>query len=444
VQTLERRLGFGAATATNILTMIGVGPFLTIPLLLQTMQGPEAMLGWVVGAVVAAADGLVWAELGAAMPQSGGGYHYMLQSYGPRGVGRLMSFLYLWSIVITGPLFAASGAIGFSQYARYLHPAMTDSQAKLLAIGVCLVSTWLIYRRIDGVGQWGLLFAAVVLAAAVWIIGEGLFHARWSQIVPPTHVFRFTSGFWYGLGGATLYAMYDYAGYNTVCCVGGEVVRPEITIPRSILFAIAVVGVLYLSMNFAIVGVMPWREAAQSKFVVSDFIARLEGPRAASLMTVLILVTALASVFGVILGTSRIPYAAAADGRFFRAFARLHPVAHFPSFSVLFVGIASAACCLLDLDAVIKALTVAGIILGSLAAVVAPTLLRKIRPDIRRPFHMWLYPAPSLIAFAGWSYIIATSGIAYILVGFGLLGTGIGAYLWRARKAAEWPWQTAN
>ena len=444
MQTLERRLSFGSATTINILSMIGVGPFLTIPLLLQTMQGPQAMLGWVLGAIVAIADGLVWAELGAAMPQSGAGYHYMLQSYGPRGLGRLMSFLYLWSTVIAGPLMAASGALGFSQYATYLDPAMTPWQAKLLAMGICLLSTWFIYRRIDSVGRWGMAFGLAVVAAAVWIIAEGFLHACWSQLSLPPHAFRLSHGFWHGLGGATLYAMYDYAGYNAVCCVGGEVVRPEKTIPRSIVVAIAAVGVLYLSMNVSIVGVMPWREAAQSKFVVSEFIGRLRGPWAASLMAVLILAITLAGVFAVMLGFSRIPYAAAADGRFFKVFARLHPAGHFPSFSVLFTGAASAACCLMDLDAVIKAVTVTGIILGSLAAVVAPTLLRKARPDIRLPFRMWLYPAPSLIAFAGWTFIVATSGSLYVLSGLGLLGVGIGAYLWRARKAAEWPWQAAG
>jgi amino acid transporter len=440
MQALERRLGLGAATTINMLTMIGVGPFLTIPLLLQTMQGPQAMLGWVLGAVIAIADGLVWAELGAAMPHSGGGYRYVLQAYGPHGLGQLLSFLYLWSIVISSPLLFSSGAIGFSQYAAYLYPEMTVWQAKLLAMGVCALSTWLIYRRIDRVGRWGIAFALPVLLAAIWIVGEGVLNARWDRISLPAGAFNLSSGFLYGLGGATLYAMYDYAGYNTVCFVGGEVVRPEVTIPRSIVIAVAVVGAFYLSMNFAIVGVIPWREAAQSKFVASDFIGRLHGHRAASLMTILILATTLASLFGGMLGVSRIPYAAAVDGRFFRPFARVHATGDFPSFSVVFIGIASAACCLLDLEVVIKAFTVTSIILGSLTVVVAPTLLRSARPDIRLPFRMWLYPLPSVIAFAGWTYIVATNGAVYIVIGLGLLGIGTAAYMWRARKVAEWPY----
>lgn len=444
MHTLARRLGFGGATATNMLSMIGIGPFITIPLLLQTMHGPQAMLGWVIGAVIALADGLVWSELGAAMPYSGGGYPYMLQSYGPHGLGRLMSFLYLWITVITGPLYAASGALGFSQYATYLYPAMTAGEEKLLAMGVCLLSTLVIYRRIDRVGLWGIAFAVVVLAAAAWIIGEGVLNARWSQISPPTGAFHLTRNFFSGLGGATLFAMYDYGGYTTVCSVGGEVTHPEMTIPRSIVVAILAVGALYFAMNFAIIGVVPWQDAAQSKFIVSDFISLLQGPRAASIMTIFILITTFTCVCGVMLGTAHIPYAAAVDGRFFSAFARIHTVGRFPSFSILFVGFASAVCCLFDLEAVIKVLLVSGVFLGSLPAVLAPTLLRKAHPTIRLPFRMWLYPLPSLVAFAGWTYIISTNGVVYILGGLGATGAGIGAYLWRARKTKEWPYQTSN
>lgn len=441
MQSLERRLGSGAAISANMLAMIGVGPFLTIPLLLESMHGPQAMLGWILGAVVAICDGMVWAELGAAMPESGGAYRYLLEAYGPRGPGRLMSFLFLWQLVALAPLTMASGAVGFSQYALYLRPSMTDWQGKLLAMIVCLVACALIYRPIARVGRLSIAIWCVVMLAALWIIADGLLHARLSLItdVPPG-AFKLSRGFWMGLGGATLYALYDYGGYNTVCYVGGEVVRPAITIPRSILGAIAAVALLYLAMNFSIIGVVPWREAMQSKYIVSDFIARLHGPRAGAGMTTLILATAFASVFAGMLGLSRVPYAAAADGRFFRVFARLHPTGHFPSFAVVYIGIASAGASLLDLDALLKASTVIQTMIQSLGLVVAVTMLRRTRPDILRPFHMWLYPLPSVIAFAGWTFIVVTSGVTYILSGLGLLALGIAAYLWRARRRGEWPW----
>jgi amino acid transporter len=421
--------------------MIGAGPFLTIPLLLQAMHGPQAMLGWLVGAIVAMADGLVWAELGAAMPRSGGAYQYLLESYGPNGPGRLMSFLFLWAMVTTMPLLMASGAVGFAHYAMYLYPAMTPWQAKLLAVSVCLVSMALIHRRIDGAGRWSFALGAVVLAAALWIVFEGLRHARLELIAFPPGAWRLSREFFVGLGGATLYAVYDYSGYNTVCAVGEEVVRPAVTIPRAIILAIVIVAALYVSMNFTIIGVMPWQQAMQSTYVVSDFIAGLHGRAAASVMTILILITSLASVFANMLGISRVPYAAAAQGRFFHVFARLHPDG-FPSWSVRFVGIASALLCLVGLDALIRIVTVSWVVVGSLALAGAPTALRIVRPDMPRPFRMWLYPVPSLIALAGWAFIVLTSGLIYILISVLLLGGGIGAYLWRAKRLSEWPFQS--
>jgi len=435
---LERRLGFAAAATTNIIAMIGAGPFLTIPLLLQAMHGPQAMLGWLVGAAVAVADGLVWAELGAAMPRSGGAYQYLLEAYGPNGLGRLMSFLFLWAMVTTMPLLMASGAVGFAHYAMYLYPGMTPWQTKLLAVSVCLLSMTLVHRRIDGAGRWSFVLGGVVAVAALWIVVEGVLHARLDSIAIPPGSWRLSREFFVGLGGATLYAVYDYGGYNTVCAVGEEVIQPEVNIPRAIILAIAIVAALYVAMNLTIIGVMPWQQAAASTYVVSDFIAGLHGRAAASVMTILILITSLASVFANMLGVSRVPYAAAAQGRFFRVFARLHRDG-FPSWSVRFVGITSALLCLVGLDSLIRIVTVSWVVVGSLAVVGAPTALRMTRPDIRRPFRMWLYPIPSLIALVGWVFIVLTSGVAYISISLALLGGGVAAYLWRAKRLVEWP-----
>src|SRR5437763_7845894 len=150
---LERRLGVAGATAVNVLAMIGVGPFVTIPLLRQTMGGRLAMRVWFIGAAVALADGLLWAELGAAMPKSGGGYQYLLEAYGSHGIGRLLSFLYLWQTVAGMPLVMASGAVGLAHYAGFFLPSMTPWQSKALAMGACFVATACIYRRIDSIGR---------------------------------------------------------------------------------------------------------------------------------------------------------------------------------------------------------------------------------------------------------------------------------------------------
>ena len=438
---LQRRLGLGGATAVNVLAMIGVGPFVTIPLLLRTMGGPQAMLGWFIGAVVALADGLVWAELGAAMPRSGGGYQYLLEAYGSTGAGRLFSFLFLWQTVAGMPLVMASGATGFAHYAAFFLPSMTAWQSKALAMTGCALATAVIYRRIDRVGRWSVGLGVLTLAAGAWIVAGGVTHGSIGAISFPPDAWRLSRSFWLGLGGATLYAAYDYMGYNTICGVGGEVMRPERTIPRSILWSIALVCALYFTMNLSIISVVPWRDAVQSTFIASDFIARVHGPRFASAMTILILIIALSSLYANLLTFSRVPFAAASEGRFFRVFARVHPTGQFPSFSVLYMGLASAACCLLDLDALINAVTVLYLMIAAVPMVPALTALRRRHPDIERPFRMWLYPLPSLVALAGWIFVITTSGWKYIGTGVGVIAVGIAAYLWRARSAHEWPFE---
>jgi len=440
-EQLDRRLALGGATAVNVLAMIGVGPFVTIPLLLRAMGGPQAMLGWFIGAVVALADGLVWAELGAAMPRSGGGYQYLLETYGSHGAGRLFSFLFLWQTVAGMPLVMASGATGFANYAAFFFPTMTAWQSKALAMAGCALATAVIYRRIDRIGRWSVALGILTLGAGAWIVVDGATHGSWQTITFPPDAWQLSRGFWLGLGGATLYAAYDYMGYNTICGIGGEVVRPERTIPRSILVAIVLVCALYVTMNLAIISVVPWRDAVASTFIASDFIARVHGASLASLMTALILVIALSSLYANLLTFSRVPFAAASEGRFFRVFARVHPTAHFPSFSVLYMGTASAICCLLELDALINIVTILYLMIAAVPMVPAVTLLRERRPDIKRPFRMWLYPLPSMVALAGWIFVITTSGWKYVASGAGVMAAGTAAYLWRARRAGEWPFE---
>ncbi len=439
---LVRGIGIFGATSANMLEMIGVGPFITIPILLAKANGPQAILGWILGAVVALCDGLVWAELGAAMPGTGGPYRYLSEAYGPKRLGRLMSFLFIWETIFLAPLSIGSGAVGFAQYAKFLFKQMFWWQEKLIAVAICLLITALLYREIRSVGRLSVAMWLVVLGTVAWITFAGVTHfdPRLAFNFPPG-AFTPSRAFFFGLGGATLIAMYDYGGYNNVCFFAGEVRNPERVIPRSILFSVLAVAILYLTMNITIIGVVPWHQAIQSKSIVSDFIQRIYGLRAAQVVTTLVLWTTFASVFAVLLGYSRVPYAAAVDGRFFRVFARLHPSKDFPTFSVLFIGLASALACFLELDVLINALIVIQVLIQFMAQVVAVTLIRRNRPDIVRPFRMPLYPLTSVIAFLGWLYILVASGVPYILTGFALLTAGICAYLWRARLHHEWPFE---
>ncbi len=428
-----------------MLEMIGVGPFITIPILLTKMNGPQAMLGWLLGALVALCDGMVWAELGAAMPGTGGPYHYLSEAYGPERLGRLMSFLFIWQTIFLAPLSIGSGAVGFAQYARFFAKDMPQWQEKLIAMGVCVLITALLYRNIQAVGRLSVGMWIVVLGTVAWITAAGVLHFNPSLAfdVPPGALAP-SWKFFFGLGGATLIAMYDYGGYNNVCFFAGEVRDAERVIPRSILFSVAAVACLYLTMNVTIIGVVPWRDAMRSTAIVSDFMQRLYGLPAARTVTVLVLWTTFASLFAVLLGYSRVPFAAAMDGRFFRPFARVHAVKGFPTFSLVFIGVTSALACLLTLDVLINALIVIQVLVQFMAQVIAVTLIRRNRPDIQRPFQMPLYPVTSIIAFLGWLYILVASGAPYIIAGLALFGFGILAYLWRARAQREWPFAVVD
>jgi len=339
---LVRRFGLLHATALNMSNMIGVGPFITIPALFATMRGPQAMLGWIVALVIALADGLIWSELGAAMPGSGGSYVYLREAFGRETLGRFMAFVFIWQFLLSGPLEIASGYIGFAQYVQYLRPEMTKLQTHLVMVVIGVLTIALLYRRIDTIGKITLsLWIGTLLTVAI-VIFSGPFHFSPKVAFDfPPKAFDFSLGFFLGLGAAARVGIYDYLGYYDVCFIGDEVKEPGRVIPRSILISLVAVAAIYLSMNLAIVGVVPWREfvptighplADPPPPIVSMFIERLYGAKAASVFTIMVLWTAFASCFALMLGYSRIPFAAARDGNFFSIFAQVHPSKKFPHF----------------------------------------------------------------------------------------------------------------
>ncbi len=438
------RIGFWGATSANVLNMIGVGPFLTIPLALTAMGGPQAMLGWLLGAFVSLCDGAVWAELGSAMPVEGGPYHYLLHAFGLTSFGRLFSFLFLWQAIVIGPISIASGAVGFGQYAAYLFPQMHHAGTVVLAALVCLASTALLYRNIRSISYMSIVTVVIVLGSTFWIIFAGLTHFHAAMAFDfPQQAFRLNRGFIMGLGSATLIAMYDYGGYYNVCLIGNEVSTPRKTIPRSILFSIALIAAIYLVMNISIIGVLPWREAMHSQTIVTDFMVRIYGAAAGVWITILILLAAFGSVFAILLGYSRIPFAAAVQGQFLPVFGRLHPTGKFPYVSLLAMGFLSAVACLFSLESLITAMIVTQTLLQFAAQCVAVILLRRQRREPADAYKMPLYPLPALIALSGWAYVVVTSGAKYIALAGVFMMIGIALFLVRARQSAEWPFSEA-
>ena len=453
---LQRRLGLGSAISLNMMNMIGVGPFITLPLVVAAMGGSQAILGWVLGAAIALLDGLVWAELGAALPEAGGSYAFLREMYGRDGAGRWLSFLYIWQLGFSAPLSIASGCIGLADYAAYLWPELHGTVlggevrlVNVLAAGTCAFAVALLYRNLAAIARiaWVMTGGVVLTIGAVIVAGATHFHP--AMLALPQGAFRLHAGFFEGLGAATLLATYDYWGYYTVCFLGGEVKEPGKTIPRAVLWSIALVAGLYLMMQVSVLGVIPVREMVQdsaAKFaVVAVLMERTFGDTAAKVLALLVMWTAFASVFSLLLSYSRVPYAAARDGNYFRVFGRVHPKHHIPDVSLLALGGVAAVFCFFSLTAVIAALVAIRILLQFIMQQVGVMVLRVKRPELLRPFRIWLYPVPPVLALVGFLFIVFSRRHAEReLLDAALVGlTGSGIYFARAWRRREWPFKNS-
>jgi APA family basic amino acid/polyamine antiporter len=424
--------------------MIGVGPFITIPLLMSAMGGPQALLGWIVALTIVLCDGMIWSELGAAMPGSGGSFHYLREAFGRERFGRLMAFLFVWQFVFSGPLEIASGYIGFAAYSSYIWKGLTRPGTIALITAVGLVNIALLYRQIHSIAKItiSLWVGTLITVLAVIVTGAMHFDPGIAFDFPPG-AFNFSLGFFLGLGAATRVGIYDYLGYYDVCYIGDEVRDPGRVIPRSILISTAAVALIYIGTNLSIIGVVPWREFVpaaehpESSFVVSVMMQKIYGSGVATIFTLLILWTAFGSVFALLLGYSRIPFAAAKSGYFFRAFGRLHPTKDFPYVSLLVLGVISILAGFLSLGTVIDALIVTRIVVQFMGQAVGLILLRKHAPDMPRPYRMWLYPVPAVVALLGWVFVFATTQFRVIVFGLGVLALGYLAFLLWSRSSNQ-------
>jgi len=484
---LIRDFGLAKATALNMSNMIGIGPFITMNLILGAMGGPQAILGWIVGVVLAICDGMVWSELSAAMPGSGGSYLYLRECFGRERWGRFMAFMFIWQFMLSGPLEIASGAIGLSKYAAYplVHygwidreqrsaadpdgiapsagsPAAESQRAeapagrwwtrkvvveRVIAFSVSFLAVALLYRRITVIGRLTLVLWVAMLGTVLFMIVSGLAHFDKSLILPfPENAFRFDGKFLFGLGTAMGIAMYDYLGYYDVCYIGDEVQHPEKNIPRSILISVVAVAAIYMTMNISFIGVIPWQQIGDT--VATTFVEHLYGPGAASLVTIFVAITAFASIFAMFLGYSRIPYAAARDGTFFAFFNHLHPIQKFPDRSLLVVGLVTMVASLWTLEDVINAILACRILVQFLGQNAGLMHYRRTHAERRMPFRMWLYPIPCWIAFLGWSFIYLSKLFGQLdrplyqqeaLLGLLVIATGAAVFLLWSARARRWP-----
>ena len=440
--TLDRGMGLLPATATNVIGMVGVGPFLTIPFMVSAMNGPHILYAWAFGAVLALCDGLVYAELAAALPGSGGPYVYLREAYRPFGLGRLFAFVFIFQLILVAPLSIAGGAVGFADYLGFYWTSMGGVQHNVIAAVVCIVVTALLYRDITSIGRLAVVMLVFVMVTVGWIIVAGVSSFSWGQAFDfPPEARRLDANLLRAMGAAGLLAMYNYGGYSNICNIGDEIKTPERTMPRAIVLSIVMVVVLYVVMSTVILGLIPWQDVQRTRTIASLFIGRtfsdpVHGRIAAIVMTALILFVTASSVYAVILGYSRIPFAAARDGQFFSVFGRLHRTKHFPHVSLLTIGAVTIPFCFFTLGQLVGWLILVQILLQFIWQCAAVILLRRYRRDIVKPFQMWLYPLPAIVSLTMWIYIFLSAPRAGMLFSAAFLAAAVVAYALFERAAS--------
>ncbi|HEY1985037.1 MAG TPA: amino acid permease [Terracidiphilus sp.] len=440
-----------------MLEMIGVGPFITLPLVIAAAGFRLSVWAWVLGAAIAVADGLVWAELGAAFPQAGGSYAFLREIYGAKGAGNWLSFLYVWQLSFSAPLSIASGCIGLSSFLAWFWPGLNGAPiaalpalhyANFAAAAACLLVTALLYRNLSAVTRLAWILFAGVLTAIAGVIVSGFAQAAsmggWHMPPTPSQSIAVALG---GLAHATLITTYDYWGYYNITFLGSEVRQPERTIPRAILLSVLFVSAFYVAMNMAALPSM--RDAASHAAdsvitrvqLVADVAKSAFGSWAGYTMAALVVWTAFSSVFSLLLGYSRVPYAAAQSGNYFRFLNAIHPKHNIPHRSLIALGLVASAFCFFTLDQVITMLVVTRILLQFFLQHVGVMLLRVQRPELNRPFRIPLYPLPPLAAIVGFTFILVNRAHALggLAVAAGIAVSGTLLYAIRAKRLRQWP-----
>jgi amino acid transporter len=481
--TLDRGLGLGQATAINITQIVGAGVFATIPLILGVLPGSYALLAWLVAGVLILFDSLIWGELGAALPAAGGSYHFLLESYGRSRWGRLMAFLFVWQILISGPLEIGSGLVAAAQFSTAFSavkefddahtikgdivlrevtkpPATLDEEpvveqtkvgmaigpTRLFGFGLGLTIIALLYRRVNTLGKLSVIFLIGVFAVLGWVLVEGALHFDPSTAFDTSLSDKERPESWgLALGAGMALAIFSYFGYYNVCYLGAEVRDPARTIPKSILLSALIVVLMFTLTHLAIVGVIPWREAAkETDNLTAEFMNRLHGAWARNLVTVLLIASCFASCFSGMLGYSRVPYAAAKEGHFFRWFAAVHPRLHIPHRALLLIGAMVLFWSFFSLGDIINALIATRILEQFVAQIFGVMMLRHLQRDRPRPWRMWLYPLPCLVALVGWLFVYISTGPLFIAIGVTTLAAGLVVFvIWAARRG-EWPFRRAD
>ena len=433
----NRKINLLQATSIIMKDIVGIGPFLVMPFVVAQFDSGLFIWAWIFGAFTAFMDAMVWSELGAKYPLAGGTYNFHRIAFGEKG-GKLMSFLFVWQTSIQAPLVVASAAIGFAQYLTYIVP-LNFWQLKIVSGGLVILVFLLLYRKIETIGKISVIMGSIVVLTIIWIIISGLTNQQQSiKLLPTGSESFFTLAFWAAIGQASVKTVYAYLGYYNVCHLGGEIKNPGKNIPKSIFISIIGIATLYLLMNISVMGVMPWQSVKEGdRYLVSSFMEQLYDHQAGIIVTVLILCIAFSSLFAVVLGYSRVPYAAAVDGNFFKPFAKLHPTKNFPYISLIVLcALGFVFSLFMRLGDVISSILAMRIIVQFIGQGVGVVLLRKKFGTEGLPFKMWLFPVPIILSVAIWIFLFISTGW-FALWGSFIAVVGVVVYSVKARLATN-------
>lgn len=447
------------AVALNTLMMFGTGPFITIPLCISSTNppGPYALIGYAIAGLACLCDSFIWAELGALYPKSGGSYVYLEKCLGKK-VGRLMSFLFLWQLLITGPMEIASGFIAIAQYMAYITEVEVNFHNSLIAFGFAVTCILLLYRDMREVGSTTVVLWIGMCGAIVFTVVAGFSNTHGEYLKLPEVKPGKMMGLIWSLGSAARFGIYDFTGYYDVNFIGREVENPRRAIPIAGIVTCAVVCVVYFLTYLSVMVYLPWdgpdgyvakalNDDGGANYIMSVFCEKMFNREFAIFFTLVVVYCIYGSCFSLMLGFAQIPAAAAKNGMFFKFFAHRHDKG-FHDHSLLFMGFFTCVFCFVDLGMVIEGMMVTTLATMFLANAVALVYHRWTRPDMARPYCMPLYPLPVVIQFVMFGFVFLTSP-NYVIegkeplleLGLAFLLMGCGAFLIFAKSVGEWPFE---
>jgi APA family basic amino acid/polyamine antiporter len=452
----ERKIGLLQAVSLNTLMMFGTGPFITIPFCIASSDpaGPQALIGYAIGAMACCCDSFIWAELGALFPYSGGSYIYAQKCLGEKW-GKYVSFLFLWQLLITGPMEIASGFIAVAEYLAYVTQIYTYAHHTLIAFGCCIICTVLLYRDISDVGTVAvILWVGMCCAIAFTLIaGFSHFNEENFEIPPITN----TGTLIWSLGNCAKFGVYDFTGYHDVNFIGKDVKNPQRIIPLAGISTCIIVCIIYFLTYLAVMSYLPWDpkedgfvklvndDSNNAAYIMAIFCQELVNRNFGIFFTFVVIYCIFGSCYSLMLGFAQVPYAAAKSGSFFDVFGHEHRKG-FADYSLLYMGFCTCVFCFVDLETLIEGMLTTMILTMYMSNSLSLVYHRWTQPDCERPYKMPLYPLPVIVQVLMFSFIFLTSdnwifsrGTPLLELGILFLSIGTVVFLIQSKKEEKWP-----